>query len=156
MNLEIETLEQLISRARSCRKCCDAPGRAPIPQEPNPLFQVSDTARICIASQAPGVRAHNARLPFADRSGERLRAWMEVTPDELLGRVTSAFWTIHFLPGPVGAALLTAAVAGFGVPAVTLVVGALLVVVASVGALTPVRVREPALVTSCSAVWPAW
>lgn len=71
----------------------------------------------------------------------------EVTPDELLGRVTSAFWTIHFLPGPLGAALLTAAVAGFGVSAVTLVVGALLIVVASVGALTPVRVRNPALVT---------
>jgi MFS family permease len=67
----------------------------------------------------------------------------EVTPDELLGRVTSAFWTIHFLPGPIGAALLTAAVAGFGVPAVTLVVGSLLVVVAAVGALTPVRVRHP-------------
>ena len=66
-----------------------------------------------------------------------------MTPDELLGRVTSAFWTIHFLPGSIGAALLTAAVAGFGVPAATLVVGSLLVVVAAVGALTPVRVRHP-------------
>jgi uracil-DNA glycosylase len=100
MNLETETLEQLVSRARSCRKCCDAPRGAPIPQEPNPLFQVSGTARICIASQAPGVRAHNARLPFADRSGERLRAWMGVTPDEFYDAARVAILPIGFcFPG---------------------------------------------------------
>ena len=100
MNLEIETLEQLISRARSCRKCCDASGRAPIPQEPNPLFQVSDTAQICIASQAPGLRAHEARLPFADPSGERLRAWMGVTPDEFYDAARVAILPMGFcFPG---------------------------------------------------------
>jgi uracil-DNA glycosylase len=100
MNLEIETLEQLILRARSCRKCSDAPGGAPIPQEPNPLFQVSDTARICIASQAPGVRAHNARLPFADPSGERLRGWMGVTRDEFYDAARIAILPMGFcFPG---------------------------------------------------------
>lgn len=103
MNREIETLEQLISRARSCRKCCDAPSGAPIPQEPHPLFQVSGMARICIASQAPGVRAHNARLPFADRSGDRLRAWMGVTPDEFYDEAQVAILPMGFcFPGVDG------------------------------------------------------
>lgn len=31
----------------------------------------------------------------------------QLTPDYLLGRVTAACWTIHFAPGPAGAALLT-------------------------------------------------
>jgi uracil-DNA glycosylase len=100
MNLDIETLEQLISRARSCRKCCDAPLGAPIPQEPNPLFQVSDTARVCIASQAPGVRAHNTSLPFADASGERLRAWMGVTRNEFYDAARVAILPMGFcFPG---------------------------------------------------------
>jgi uracil-DNA glycosylase len=100
MHLEIETLEQLVSRARSCRECRDAPGGAPIPHEPNPLFQVSSAARICVASQAPGVRAHNARLPFADRSGERLRAWMGVTPDEFYDAARVAILPMGFcFPG---------------------------------------------------------
>jgi MFS family permease len=31
----------------------------------------------------------------------------QITPDHLLGRVTAAFWTIHFSLGPIGVALLT-------------------------------------------------
>jgi hypothetical protein len=38
----------------------------------------------------------------------------EITPGHLLGRVTAAFWTVHNVLGPVGAALLTAAAAGHG------------------------------------------
>ena len=41
----------------------------------------------------------------------------QVTPDHLLGRVTAAFWTIHFSLGPVGVALLTWAAGRFGVEA---------------------------------------
>ena len=69
-----------------------------------------------------------------------------VTPDHLLGRVTSAFWTLHYLPGPVGAVLLTAATARFGVTAVTLGVGVALFAVACVATLSPVRARDPVAV----------
>ncbi|MGH1553056.1 hypothetical protein ACRAWF_16695 [Streptomyces sp. L7] len=31
----------------------------------------------------------------------------EVTPEHLLGRVTSAFWTVHYAAAPIGAAVLT-------------------------------------------------
>ncbi len=39
----------------------------------------------------------------------------QVTPDHLLGRVTAAFWTIHFSLGPLGAALLTWTAGHYGV-----------------------------------------
>jgi uracil-DNA glycosylase len=95
-----ETLEELVTRARSCRRCRDAPDRTPLPEEPNPLFRVSATARICIASQAPGIRAHNAGLPFADPSGERLRAWMGVTRDEFYDEARVAILPMGFcFPG---------------------------------------------------------
>lgn len=47
-----------------------------LPQEPRPIIQASATARLCIASQAPGTRAHAAGKPFYDPSGVRLRAWL--------------------------------------------------------------------------------
>nr|WP_277949927.1 MFS transporter [Bailinhaonella thermotolerans] len=67
----------------------------------------------------------------------------EVTPEPLLGRVTSAFWTIHTAPGPIGAALLTTAAAAYGTPAVFAATGAVFLVLAGAAALTPVRRSRP-------------
>ncbi|MEU5683779.1 MFS transporter [Streptomyces venezuelae] len=68
----------------------------------------------------------------------------EVTPGHLLGRVTAAFWTTHYSLGPLGAAAVTAAAAGFGVAEVCLAVGAGVVCVALSGTLTGiVRDRSP-------------
>ncbi|MFF3084312.1 MFS transporter [Streptomyces nojiriensis] len=63
----------------------------------------------------------------------------EVTPDHLLGRVTSAFWTVHNASGPVGAAVLTLLAARHGVPAVSLAGGALCLLILGGGLLTPLR-----------------
>ncbi len=43
---------------------------------------MSATARILIASQAPGTKVHESGVPFADASGARLRQWMDVSADE--------------------------------------------------------------------------
>ncbi|WP_246278367.1 MFS transporter [Phytohabitans rumicis] len=67
----------------------------------------------------------------------------EVTPDHLLGRVTSAYWTIHSTLAPVGAAMLTASVARYGVPAVCLFAGSACVLIAVSGTLTPIRQARP-------------
>jgi hypothetical protein len=67
----------------------------------------------------------------------------EVTPDALLGRVTSAFWTIHFALGPIGAAVVTAAAARFGVTAVIGLSGVAYMVIAAIGMLTPIRQPHP-------------
>lgn len=67
----------------------------------------------------------------------------EVTPGHLLGRVTAAFWTTHYSLGPLGAAAVTAAAAGFGVAKVCLAVGAGVVCVALSGTLTGIVRAEP-------------
>lgn len=68
----------------------------------------------------------------------------EVTPGHLLGRVTSAFWTVHNASGPVGAAVLTVLAARHGVPVVSLAAGAFCLLVLGAGLLTPLRSRSAA------------
>lgn len=67
----------------------------------------------------------------------------QVTPDHLLGRVTAAFWTIHFSLGPAGAALLTWAASRFGVEAACMASAALCFFLGAAALLTPVRQRAP-------------
>ncbi|QBD75374.1 MFS transporter [Ktedonosporobacter rubrisoli] len=67
----------------------------------------------------------------------------EITPDHLLGRVTSAFWTISLAPGPLGAAIFTALASYIGVSSVTLLTGGLCLLVVSSGFFLPVRQRHP-------------
>jgi uracil-DNA glycosylase len=45
-------------------------------------LRVSNTARLAVVGQAPGIRVHASGLPFSDPSGERLRDWMGVTAEE--------------------------------------------------------------------------
>ncbi|MFG1358797.1 uracil-DNA glycosylase family protein [Xanthobacter pseudotagetidis] len=75
------TLDALVARIRACRLCVEAPRGAPLPHAPRPVLRVSSTARILVASQAPGTRVHLSGLPFTDASGDRLRAWMGVSGD---------------------------------------------------------------------------
>ena len=72
-----EPIESVAARLRACRLCRDEPrSGAPLPQEPRPIIQAAAGARLCIASQAPGARAHASGIPFMDPSGIRLRAWL--------------------------------------------------------------------------------
>lgn len=75
-------LSAIVGAIGACRICRDAPrfGK-PLPHEPRPVLRVSRTARVLIASQAPGVRVHASGRPFTDASGNRLRAWMNVDDD---------------------------------------------------------------------------
>jgi uracil-DNA glycosylase len=78
-----ETFEALVSAIRACRVCRDQPryGKQ-LAHEPRPIIQVSVTARICIASQAPGTRVHDSGRAFDDPSGARLRQWLGVNENE--------------------------------------------------------------------------
>nr|WP_231886218.1 uracil-DNA glycosylase family protein [Marinomonas atlantica] len=44
--------------------------------EPKPILQIHPDARVLIAGQAPGQKAHDAGRPFDDASGDRLRQWL--------------------------------------------------------------------------------
>lgn len=82
-DLQDKTFDILLRDIRNCRVCRDEPryGRS-MDHEPRPVIQVSHTASICIASQAPGTRVHQSGKPFTDASGIRLRQWMGVSDDE--------------------------------------------------------------------------
>ncbi|GAA3762125.1 hypothetical protein GCM10022225_54820 [Plantactinospora mayteni] len=75
----------------------------------------------------------------------------QVTPDHLLGRVTSAFWTLHSALGPLGAAVLTGAVARYGTAAVCLAAGLTCLGIAALATLTPIRTPYPELVPARTA-----
>ncbi len=60
----------------ACRICRDEAHGQPLAHEPRPIFRISRSARLIVASQAPGIRAHRSGVPFQDASGERLRSWM--------------------------------------------------------------------------------
>ncbi len=79
----VTRFEQLIEEVRACRACAD------LPLGPRPVFQLSPTARVLVAGQAPGTKVHASGVPFDDPSGERLRAWMGVSREEFhdAGRV---------------------------------------------------------------------
>jgi uracil-DNA glycosylase len=64
-------LDRLVRRIRACRIC-----EATL--DPHPILHVTDTARILIASQAPGLRVHKTGQSFNDTSGDRLRAWLQL------------------------------------------------------------------------------
>ena len=68
----------LSEQIANCRYCVEQPVGTPLPHEPRPVVRISDTARICVAGQAPGMRVHQTGIPFNDPSGDRLRDWMGV------------------------------------------------------------------------------
>jgi MFS family permease len=72
----------------------------------------------------------------------------QVTPDHLLGRVTSAFWTVHFSLGAPGAALLAWAAGRYGVTPVCAAAGSGCLLIAVAALFTQVRQTAPELASS--------
>ena len=71
------TLPQLPSDIRGCMHCADA-----LPCGPRPVLQAHGAARLRIVSQAPGRKVHETGIPWNDASGDRLRGWLGLTPEE--------------------------------------------------------------------------
>ncbi len=66
-------LDALLGDIRACRLC-----EARLPLGPRPVLQAGATARILVASQAPGARVHETGIPWNDASGRRLREWLRM------------------------------------------------------------------------------
>lgn len=96
----IATLRESIA---ACRLCRDRPlggSEFRLPHEPRPVVVLSETARILIAGQAPGLRVHETGLPFNDASGDRLRDWLQVSRDQFYNRNLFAIVPMGFcFPG---------------------------------------------------------
>lgn len=71
----------LMAQVRACGACSDH-----LPLGPRPILQLSPTATLLVASQAPGTRAHASGKPFDDASGEQLRRWMGISDETFYDR----------------------------------------------------------------------
>jgi uracil-DNA glycosylase len=65
------TLIRLLDDIRACTHCASE-----LPCGPRPVVQADALARLRIIGQAPGRKVHETGIPWNDRSGQRLRAWL--------------------------------------------------------------------------------
>lgn len=72
----MESIESLVEEVRRCQACA-----AHLSHCTRPVLQASRSARLLVSSQAPGSKVHASGIPFADRSGDRLRAWTRLSAD---------------------------------------------------------------------------
>jgi uracil-DNA glycosylase len=95
--MEYARLAREISR---CAICADRFAATQTAHAPRPVVWFRPGARVLIASQAPGLRVHEAGTPFWDRSGQRLRDWMGVDEDTFYDRGRIAIVPMAFcFPG---------------------------------------------------------
>ncbi len=71
------SLTLLLKQARACTLC-----EPHLPHGVRPVLQAGRRARILVAGQAPGRKVHASGVPFDDASGERLRQWMGLAPEQ--------------------------------------------------------------------------
>ncbi len=70
-------LNELLVQVRSCTVCAEE-----LEAGPRPIVQVGAKARIVIIGQAPGRRVHESGVAWHDPSGDRLRDWLNLTPEQ--------------------------------------------------------------------------
>lgn len=95
-----QTVDSLEEEIRACRICGPEFRQTASAHSPRPVPWLSATAPILIAGQAPGARVHRLGRPFADPSGDRLRAWLGVTVQDFYDRHCFAILPMAFcFPG---------------------------------------------------------
>ncbi|MFC1564428.1 uracil-DNA glycosylase family protein [candidate division KSB1 bacterium] len=71
------SLEDLLTEIRNCTHCAEY-----LPYDPNPVLRASSKARLLVVGQAPGTRVHETGIPWNDPSGDRLRDWLQFSPEQ--------------------------------------------------------------------------
>ena len=74
----MDDFNALLTRVRDCTICA-----ADLPLGPRPIVRGTPDAKLLLIGQAPGTRVHESGVPWNDPSGERLRDWLQMTPDDL-------------------------------------------------------------------------
>ena len=64
-----------------------------------PIYQLSDKAEILIIGQSPGRKVEESGVPFADKSGEKLREWMGVSEEEFYSQKIAILPMDFYYPG---------------------------------------------------------
>jgi uracil-DNA glycosylase len=94
----VTDLPGLLRRVRACTLCA-----AQLPLGARPVLRASATARVLIIGQAPGTKVHASGVPWDDRSGDRLRAWLGLDRDAFYDESRIAIVPMGFCyPGKAG------------------------------------------------------
>lgn len=67
------TLPTLLKEIKNCKICEEH-----LPLPPRPVMTASKKSKIVLIGQAPGTHVHNSGKPWNDKSGDRLRNWLDV------------------------------------------------------------------------------
>jgi uracil-DNA glycosylase len=70
-------LFSILQDIRACQACSPH-----LPLGPRPLLAASSDSRILLIGQAPGRAAHESGVPWSDRSGDRLREWLDISRED--------------------------------------------------------------------------
>jgi uracil-DNA glycosylase len=70
-------MEALLAQIKSCTLCAEH-----LFLGANPVVAASPKSKIALIGQAPGSIVHETGIPWDDKSGERLRMWLNVTDKE--------------------------------------------------------------------------
>ena len=70
-------LQDLLVQIRACRHC-----EPTLPLGANPVVRADAGASIAIIGQAPGTKVHASGIPWDDPSGNRLRQWLQLEPEQ--------------------------------------------------------------------------
>ena len=69
-------MKKLLQDIGSCTVCA-----AHLPSGPRPIVAAHKQSKIIVIGQAPGAVVHRTGIPWDDKSGANLRAWMDVSDD---------------------------------------------------------------------------
>lgn len=87
--------QRLLEKVRACRVC-----EQHLPLGPRPIVRMAPTAQLLIIGQAPGTRVHESGIPWDDKSGDRLRDWLDIDKDTFYDETRIAIMPMGFcFPG---------------------------------------------------------
>ena len=66
-------MQQLLSEIKHCNTCKDY-----LHHGIRPVLTAHENSKVIIIGQAPGIKVHESGIPWDDKSGERLRAWLNI------------------------------------------------------------------------------
>lgn len=90
-----KSLQKLLSDVRACRLC-----EQHLPLGPRPVVRMASSAQLLIIGQAPGTKVHQSGIPWDDRSGDRLRDWLNIGKDVFYDETRIAIMPMGFcFPG---------------------------------------------------------
>ena len=86
-----EAFSALLEEVAACHHCADH-----LPLGPRPVVRMAPSSRLLIIGQAPGTKVHETGIPWNDPSGNRLRDWLQLDPEDFYDETRIAIMPMGF------------------------------------------------------------